>query len=121
MFKITPNGPNRLDILISGKIREEEMERALDEFHEKAHDIENGTMLYTIEDFKIPSLGAIAVEFTRLPQLYGLAKKFNRAAVLADEGWIQKISELEALLIPGLEIKAFDRDDTAAAEAWLKH
>jgi len=119
MFTIKPNGDNRIDMTISGKIREEEMERVLDEFNELARDVENGRMLYTIDDFKFPSLGAIAVELTRLPQLFNTIRKFDRAAVLADEGWIQKISELEGALIPGLEIKAFDRADKAAAEAWL--
>ena len=119
MFTIDARDSGRLDITISGRIREEEMERALDELSEKAQDIENGRMLYTIDDFKFPSLGALAVEFSKLPQLFGIIKKFDRAAVLADEGWIQKISELEGALIPGLEIKAFNRSDVAAAEAWL--
>lgn len=30
--------------------------------------------------------------------------------MLSDRTWILKVSELEGALIPGLEIKAFDRD-----------
>ena len=45
--------------------------------------------------------------------------KFKKAAVLTDKNWIQKVSELEGLLIPGLEIKAFDRDQVEEAESWL--
>ena len=46
-------------------------------------------------------------------------KRFERAAVLTDTAWIQRVSELEGKLFPGLEIKAFDRDQRGAAEAWL--
>jgi hypothetical protein len=95
------------------------MRVALDELENKSKNIENGKMLYEIIDFHIPSLGAIGVEFSRLPALFGLMKKFDRAAVLTDKAWLKKVSELEGVLYPGLEIKAFNRDQKAEAEAWL--
>ena len=119
MFKVIPNGINRLDIELSGKLNTEEMKIALDELESKSKDIENGKMLYEIIDFHIPSLGAIAVEFSRLPSMFGLMKKFDRAAVLTDKTWIKKASEFEGHFFPGLEIKAFDRDQKEEAEAWL--
>ncbi len=119
MFKVTKNGSNRLDIELSGKLDTEEMKIALDELVEKSNDIENGKMLYDIIDFHLPSLGAIGVEFSRLPSMFGLMKKFDRAAVLTDKTWIKKISELEGALYPGLEINAFSRDQKTEAEAWL--
>lgn len=119
MFKVTKNGDNRLDIHLSGKLDTEEMKVALDDLTDKSKEIEHGQMLYEVIDFHLPSLGAIAVEFSRLPAMFGLIKKFDRAAVLADQTWIQKISEFKGDLIPGLEIKAFDRDQKEAAEVWL--
>lgn len=119
MFKVTPNGPNRVDIDFSGKLNSEDMKLALDEFVSKTKDIEHGKMLYRIDDFAIPTLGAIGVELSRLPELFKLIRKFDRAAVLVDKGWIKKASEVEGALFPGLEIKAFDRNQEAEAEAWL--
>lgn len=119
MFKVTPNGPNRVDIEISGKLNSEEMKRALDEFVSKSQDIEHGKMLYRIHDFDLPSFGAIGVEMARLPELFKLIRKFDRVAVLADKGWVKKASEIEGALFPGLAIKAFDRTQEAEAEAWL--
>lgn len=119
MFKVIRNGENRLDIELSGKLNSEEMTVALDELVSKSEGIENGTMLYEIVDFHIPSLGAIGIELSRLPSMFGLIRKFVRAAVLSDKTWIQKVSELEGALIPGLEIRAFDRDQREEAEAWL--
>ena len=119
MFKVILNGTNRLDITMSGKLSAEEMRVALDELVSKAVNIENGKMLYEIIDFHLPSLGAIGIEFSRLPAMFGLMKQFDRAAVLTDKTWLKKVSEFEGTLFPGLEIKAFNRDQRDEAEVWL--
>ena len=119
MLKVIKKGIDRLDIELSGKLNTEEMKVALDELCDKSKDIENGKMLYEIIDFHFPSLGAIAVEFSRLPAMLGLLKKFDRAAVLTDKTWLKKVSEFEGYMIPGLEIKAFAREQKKEAEAWL--
>ncbi len=119
MFRVIPNGPNRIDIEFSGKLDSDEMRTALDELIGKSKNVEHGRMLYRIEDFELPTLGAIGVELSRLPELFRLIGKFDRAAVLASKKWIQTVSEIEGALIPGLKIKAFDLDEEAAAEAWL--
>ncbi len=119
MFKVTKNGNNRLDIQLSGKLNADEMKTALDELESRSKDIKNGRMLYEIIDFQIPSAAAIGVEFSRLPAMFGLVKKFDRAAVLTDKLWLKKVSEFEGMLYPGLEIKAFNRNQKTEAEAWL--
>lgn len=120
MFTVTTVGTNRLNIELSGKLDADEMKIALDDLAEKAQPIENGLMLYDVIDFHLPSLGAIAIELSRLHSLLGLMKKFDKAAVLADEIWIREISEMEALLLPGLKVKAFTREQRDDAEAWLE-
>ena len=91
----------------------------LDELVSQSEGIENGRMLYDVVDYHLPSLGAIGIEFSRLPSMLGLMKKFDRAAVVSDIAWHKMISELEGALYPGLEIKAFSREQKMDAEAWL--
>jgi len=119
MFKVTKKEPNRLDIELSGKLDSEEMQIALDELEMKSQEIENGLMLYDVVEFHLPSLKAITIEFSRLPSMFGFIRRFKKAAVLSDKNWLKKVSEFEGLLIPGLEIKAFDRDQILEAESWL--
>lgn len=119
MFKIEVTGPNRIEIELVGKLNSAEMKIALDDLVEKTQEFSRGQMLYRIHDFDLPTLGAIGVELSRLPELFRLIRRFSRAAVLSDKKWIQRLSELEGHLFPGLEIKAFDVEDTAQAEAWL--
>jgi hypothetical protein len=76
-------------------------------------------MLFRIKGYDLPTLGAIGVELSRLPEAFRFIRKFDRAAVLADKGWVRKASEIEGALMPGLEIKAFDLDEEAEAESWL--
>ena len=119
MFTVKRNGENRLDIVLSGKLHIKEMKTAINELLEASEGIENGVMLYEIIDFRLPSLGAIAVEFSRLPSMTGLLHQFDRAAVLTDNKWLKMISRIESALYPGIEIKPFNRDQKAEAEEWL--
>ncbi len=119
MFQVQTNGSNRIDIEFGGKLDSDDMKVALDQLVEKAVGIEGGRMMYRIRDFKIPTLGAIAIEFSRIPEMFRLIKRFDRVAVLAEEDWVQKASEIEGALIPGLKIKAFDFDEADEAERWL--
>ena len=119
MFKVIEHGLNRLDIEMSGKLNAEGMSSALDELVSKSRNIRNGKMLYDVIDFHLPSLDAIAIEFSRLPSMFGLLSKFDRAAVLTDKTWLKKVSGFEGALFPDLEIKAFSRDQKEEAAAWL--
>ena len=119
MFKIERVSENRLDIEMSGKLDSEGMAKALDDLVEKSEGIENGKMLYDVIDYRLPTLGAITLELKRMPKMYGLIKRFRWAAVLTDKTWLKAISELEVKLMPGLEIKAFTREQKPEAEEWL--
>lgn len=119
MFTTTKTAENRLDIVLSGSLDADQMGQALDDLIALSEGISKGRMLYTITDFAMPTMGAFAVEMTRLPKLLGLVGKFARCAVLCDTDWIRTAAEIEGALIPGLTIKTFGLSETEAAEAWL--
>lgn len=119
MTTITRVADNRLDIDLNGRINEDEMRRIVDELLEKSEGMSHGQMLYTISDFKMPTVGALAVEFSRLPKMFRLLDRFDRCAVVTDVNWVRTWAEIEGVFIPGLKIKAFEADEVVAAEAWL--
>ncbi|MEA1893171.1 MAG: STAS/SEC14 domain-containing protein [Campylobacterota bacterium] len=121
MLKIKQHGNDRLDLVLSGKVDEKIMTAGLDEFMEKSEGVEHGKILYEIYDFEFPTLAAINVKLSRLPSLFGVIKKFDRMAIVTEKTWLRYASEVEGALIPGLEIKAFEREDKDKAEAWLTH
>lgn len=119
MLSITRSAPDRIDIELNGEIDADIMRAGLDDLFAKSADIRHGRMLYRIPEFSMPTLGAIGIEISRLPQLFGLLGRFERCAVLSDAGWLRTTAELEGKFFPGLEIRSFALNDVSAAETWL--
>ncbi len=120
MFKIQRISENQLDVEMSGKLDSAGMARVLDDLVAKSEGIENGKILCDVIDYQLPSLGAITLELSRLPELFDLIKRFRRIAVLSDKAWLKRIGELKGKLLPMLQIKAFDRNEREAALQWLE-
>ncbi|QZD96398.1 STAS/SEC14 domain-containing protein [Qipengyuania gelatinilytica] len=119
MLTITKPAADRIDIVLDGKVDADIMRKALDDLIEKSEGMTGGKMFYRITNFELPSLGAIGVEFSRLPKLFRMLGAFDKCAVLTDSDWLKKAAELEGALIPGMDIKSFDYDAVDVAEAWL--
>ncbi|MEL6914911.1 MAG: STAS/SEC14 domain-containing protein [Pseudomonadota bacterium] len=119
MLKVTRIAPDGVDLAIDGQIDSAAMTEGLNALLEAAEDMENGRVLYRIMGFAMPTPGAFAVEFGYMPKLFGLIAKFSRIAVISDQSWIRTAAEIEGAVIPGLDIKAFEPGEDAAAEAWL--
>ena len=119
MLTVTKPSPDRVDITLSGTLDADAMRAGLDELITLSAGVKHGLMLYRITDFSMPTLGAIGVEFQRLPKLFALIARFDRCAVVSDAAWLRKAAEIEGALIPGLTIKSFELPEAQAAEAWL--
>ena len=119
MLTVNRTADDRLDIELTGVLDADLMALALDDLIEKSEGIEHGKLMYSIPEFEMPTAGALVVEFSRLPGLFGLLRRFDRCAVLSNRTWLRTIAEFEGMLIPGLEIKAFEYGDSEAAETWL--
>ncbi|MFC3606369.1 SpoIIAA family protein [Stutzerimonas tarimensis] len=121
MFEVTRRGTDRIDVNFSGKLDSDAMKAALDDLLFKSEGIEHGVMHYRIGEFDLPTLGAIGVELARIPRLLRFIRRFDRVAVLAEQDWLRRASEIEGAMIPGLSIKAFTHAQEVEAEAWLAH
>ncbi len=119
MLTITKPSSDRVDIDLDGKIDADIMRSALDELIAKSEGVEHGRMLYRIRNFELPTLGAIGVEFSRLPKLFGLLGAFDKCAVLSDSEWLRNAAEIEGAVFPGIKIKGFNLDQQDVAEEWL--
>jgi len=65
MFTVTPNGANRIDIELTGKLDAIAIKVGLDQLVSESKDIVDGKMRYQISDVDFPSLGAMGVELSR--------------------------------------------------------
>ena len=119
MLTISRPRADRLDITLSGSLDSDQMRTGLDQLTKEAASITHGKMLYTISDFEMPTLGAMAVEFYKMPQMLGLIGKFDKCAVISDTAWIRKAAEIEGMVFRTLAIKSFSAAEIKAAEIWL--
>lgn len=76
-------------------------------------------MMFEIGEFNLPSLQALGVKISKIPTLVKLIGNFKRRAIFTDKKWLQRVGELEGLLIPGMTIKAFNSNDKLEAKIWL--
>ncbi|WP_313086205.1 STAS/SEC14 domain-containing protein [Pseudomonas sp.] len=120
MFHVTRIGDNRIDIDFSGKLDAGEMRFALDELVRKSETISHGQLLFRLGDFDVPTLGAVGVELSRIPQMLRVIRRFDRCAVVCAKDWVRRAAEIEGALIPGLTIKAFDQHQNTEAHLWLE-
>lgn len=119
MLKIEKESENLVRLELSGQLDSTEMELGLNQLIEATQDMKNGKMLYFIDDFEIPTLGALMVELGKLPSLFAMVTRVDKAAVIAGASWLRTVSEWEGAIIPGLDIKAFKKDQEEEARAWL--
>ncbi|KEJ96341.1 STAS/SEC14 domain-containing protein [Pseudosulfitobacter pseudonitzschiae] len=119
MMTVTKPAANRVDVILSGPLDSEMMGDALDRIIAASEDVRNGQMLFAIERFEMPTMGAWAAELVRVPSLMAAVMRFDRCAVLSDVAWLRTTAEIEGKVIPSLEIKSFALAQGDAAEAWL--
>lgn len=119
MLEVTKLKNDLVKVVVSGSIDKATMEKGLDELMEVSQDMQHGRMLYRINDFAMPSMGAIAVELQKMPDLLRLITRFDKAAVIANQSWIRTAANIEGMLIPGLEIETFEPDQEDEAMIWL--
>lgn len=119
MFTVKQVGDNRLEVHLIGSVNRSEMDTALDVLIRASETMEQGTMLYIVKDFAVPELPALVSEIAKIPALLRAMHSFERIAVVADEAWVRKVSEIKGALMPSLEIKAFTPTEVEIAEQWL--
>ncbi len=120
MFTAHIAEPNRVEVVIDGQLNRDHMESALDTLKEVSEQIDKGSISVEVRNYKLPTLGAIGEELSRLPEIRDILKRYTRAAVITDSDWVQYATEFQGVLIPDLEVKGFDRDNDVEAIAWLK-
>jgi hypothetical protein len=119
MLLVHKTNSNRLDIDAGGPLDAQMMKLGLEDLFEKSEGISDGQMLIKVADFAMPSFGAMMIELAHLPSMFKAMHRFKKCAVLSDAKWMHAAAEVEGALMPGLDVKAFDLKDVAAAEAWL--
>ena len=114
---VTDLSPNSIRIDASGKIEAEATAAMLDRLFEVVGDRENLGVLAVYSAIRFPSLGAIGSELRRLDELWSLAKRIDRIAIVTDQGWVRKVATVEGKVLP-LTVRVFEPGQETAAAAF---
>ncbi|ASM71516.1 MULTISPECIES: STAS/SEC14 domain-containing protein [Roseobacteraceae] len=119
MMTVSKPSANRVDIVLSGPLDAEMMGGALDRMIAASEGVSHGQMCFLVEDFEMPTVGAMMAELVRMPRMMAAIMRFDRCAVLSDVAWLRTTAEIEGRVIPSIEIKSFALAQGDDAEAWL--
>ena len=119
MYTLERSADDQITLRLSGKLGAEDMRALLDELVARSEGMNKGKLLYVVDDLQLPSLAALAVEMSRLPQLFGLLPRFSRCAVVAGQDWVRKTAEVEGKILPGIDITSYEAHEESVAQTWL--
>lgn len=106
-------------IRVDGGIVASDIERAMKALELKLQTNERVSFFVEIDDLSGVSPEAIFKDIRYgLGQLKNLGR-FYRSAVVTDIKWIRAAAGVEDLLIPRVEVKAFEKADRDVALAWI--
>jgi hypothetical protein len=116
-FNVERTGPNSLRITMAGALGAVAMEAGLQALTLEMEGMAHGDLIMVDQGTAWPSLGAIGVELRHWPQMMHMIQQIDRVAFVSHNQFFRSAALIESALIPGLEIRNFD--DEASAAAWL--
>lgn len=119
MFELTQDPAGYWRLEIAGRIDEAQMKSGLESFLATLQAQDKTDFLYTIRDFELPTLQAVAVEFGYIPRLFAALSRIGKVAVVAEADWLRRAADIEGRLIPGLTIATFRPEEVSQAIEWL--
>ena len=104
---------------VGGVVTGSELQHAIDAIETAKRDHPVISLVVEVDNLRFMTLTALLKDVGYgLTQLSDL-ERYYRAAVVTDQAWIEHIAHLEERLFKAVEIRAFSRQERAAAMAWV--
>ncbi len=101
---------------VSGKINDEDIKLVIDAINRKFQQEDKLAIYVELEDFQGISLKALIDDLKfGIPNMH----RFNRKAVVSDKSWHETLMEISDKVMPGIDLKHFNKDEKEAALLWV--
>lgn len=120
MFRIDHAPDGLIEITLDSHSDPAETEAALQHLIGDLEAADLSNLLVHMGDAGLPQISTLAVQLRHLPHLMRLLSRIDRIAVLSDQGWVRTGAEIEGLVLPGVDIRAWPHADEAAARIWAR-
>lgn len=120
MLKMLPTSDGVLALVMSDKIRSEDLDTIMDRLdaimatHDKVHIF---VQTRGIDGIELSGLGGYTA---RAMPLFGKLHRFGRVAVVADQAWVRLGTRIESAMLPFISYKVFEPKDSEQALAWVE-
>lgn len=120
MHEFIESAEDVVAVKVSGKITAGNLGAIMDRLesvmgrHKTVHVFVESHAIDGIELSALPSYAARAMP------LFGELSRFGRVAVVADQAWVRFGTELESMILPGVEYRVFEPDERERALGWVE-
>lgn len=119
--KIIFEDENVLTFRWEGKFDKKAFEKAMDEFLPELRNRDHFNVYIEVLDIEGMDANAVWQDLKfSAGNFNDLVKKIDKVAVVTDSSWLKNLSETSYKLIPGIELKAYNFDESKAAKEWVK-
>jgi hypothetical protein len=113
-------GPRIVAYRLDGRIEKSDVDRSFEAF-DRALAAPDSIRLYAeVESFSGIGVDALLRDFRLGIQRIGALSRIERAAVVSDVDWINRIARIEDHVFRGIDIRIFAPEDAAQARSWVE-
>jgi hypothetical protein len=115
---------NIVHLTVTGPIAKESMDAGLEwighlqEGLEEAND--NYALRVDMPEDEFSGLGQMSQQFKRVGTVLRHSTLADKCAIMTDSSFVRNSARIEGSVIPGMDVRSFDLDETTPATRWLK-
>ena len=119
MIEILDAPANVVALKATGTLSESDYDAAIAEIESRLSNYRKIGMLADMTGFTDVTPGAMARDVRYSLSKLGELNRFPRCAVVSDKLWVKAMAAMWSPLLPGVEIRAFEPTEAAAAMTWV--
>ncbi len=119
MFESIPAPPHVAAFRFTGTLTGQDYDHVIAEIESRLVEYQRIAVLADLTGLSGMSVEAMGKDFRYALSKLGEYSRFARAAVITDQDWLGKISELGGHLLPGTEVRAFASAQAGDALDWV--
>ena len=118
MLEILDSPKHLVAMKISGSLTAEDIAKAYGAADSALKDNERISFFVEVEPSMQLTMEGIVKDLSEMPGQFGKLKKYYRAALVTDKGWMAALARVEGLVFSNIDVKVFGHDERDKAFAW---
>ena len=118
MLEILDSPKHLVAMKISGSLTAEDITKAYRAADDALKGSERISFFVEVDPSMQFTLEGLAKDLAEMPGQFGKMKKYYRAALVTDKGWMATLARVEGLVFSNIDVRVFGHDERDKAFAW---